>query len=171
MFSLKIIQPTTLNGLEIEDEFINEAIESVYSIGDDLIMEWDQYPIRLSMKYDIGDIWNDIIHMLNLIDMKTSVFTINWPSNSFFAQWNFILNEDTIMIESFWTSIHGGKRTLNEINKRKGVIMVPKRTFIFHWYRLLIYVFEDIKKVKDVDLNDWDILEDMLTKLNPARSQ
>jgi hypothetical protein len=99
------------------------------------------------MKYDISDMWVDILQMLNNIHNGKDAFTIHWPSNSFFVQWDFIIAKETLFIEAYWMTVSGGNQSLLNLRKTKRKIEVYINVFIKQWESLLLLIKDDMIKV------------------------
>jgi hypothetical protein len=72
MFELIISKVRKLGERDFEDETVGEAIESIYSMDeDDMHVNWNGYLIGMSLKYDVSDIFNDIIKMIRALNLIT----------------------------------------------------------------------------------------------------
>ena len=69
-----------LNSFDGNDVTMNEAIQTIYSFEEDLTLYFEGKKTTLSMKYDVGDSWPDIINMMNDLKEDKDFFYIHWAS-------------------------------------------------------------------------------------------
>lgn len=149
MFKLKIENKKEgISVVDLEDESVSEALETIYSDKDFCIMNWNNCLINVSLKYDISDMYNDIVKMLTLLDNNLSKdFSIHFPSSSFFVQWDFNIHNEKVNIKAHWMAIWGGQEKLEELRKIDNNVVISKDDFISEWHRLLKEIKEDLLKV------------------------
>jgi hypothetical protein len=115
---------------------------------DDMHVNWNGYLIGMSLKYDVSDIFNDIIKMIRALNSITKgEYRMTWPSSTFFAHWVFFIDGDDLKIESEWISIKGGKPSLEKLRKISNQVVIKKSCFIDEWKELLQMIHDDLRKV------------------------
>ena len=134
IFKLEFNKESELLDFNSDDISYNCAIQSIYKLDEDVYIYWNNEKIEISLKYDIGDSWLDIIGMLkNLNNEDIKKFNMEWPSSSFFAYWEFTqIDKSNIKIETNWDY------------KTDKYIIVPRKYFIEEWERLIEKIKKDL---------------------------
>ncbi len=127
--------------LDIEDDTVGYAIETLFAVDEKILMYWNGFEIPLSMKYDISDIWRDIIIMIRTIkENKKENFRIHWPSCTFFSTWCFTVDNNLLKIEAYWTDVGLSKEDLYKLRAANTPIIIDKLIFLSEWYKIIIFV-------------------------------
>jgi hypothetical protein len=147
MFEIKIKKKEFLfDEFDLENT-IDEAIEFHYSYDSCIELIWNKFSIYLSYSI-VGDIYYDIINMLDQLNTDRKEFVIGWPCNAFFADWEFNINENDLSIKSFWVSVSGGKDVVHELkNNISDSIKIDKSVFINEWVKLLDSIKVDLSNI------------------------
>jgi hypothetical protein len=123
----------------IPNKTIGYIIESSFTIEEDVYINWNGFRIPLSVKYDISEIWNDIIFMIETIKKgQKKEFTIHFPSSGFFAAWDFMVIDDLLTIKAYWTEIRLSREELYNLRKVDIPIIIDKKSFLEEWNKILI---------------------------------
>jgi len=133
MFQIKFISGELLN-YDPEDISINEAIQSIYDIDDEIVLNWNGDEVCISLNYDIGESFSDILKMIDSLNSEETEYIMKWPSQTFWVTWNFkSINKSELQIEAFWN------KTI------KPIIRVNRYAFIKEWEKVVIKIKEDLK--------------------------
>jgi hypothetical protein len=134
MFKIKY-KLESLNEKDKEDTTVNEAIQTVYTLNDKIILIWNNSEVSLSMKYDIGDSWIEILDMIKKLKSHETKFKMQWPSQSFWVLWEFLeISETELEIKANWHY---------EVDS---FIQVNRAVFITEWEKLITKVNKDLKR-------------------------
>jgi hypothetical protein len=148
-FEIKVpnIEECAKSVVNPSDKNVGYAIESLFSIEEDIFIYWKGYEIPLSIKYDISEIWNDMILMIQYIKKaKTQNFTIHWPSATFFATWDFVIDDNLLEIKAYWTDLNINRTELLKLREDSFPIIVDKKDFLEEWNKILIPIRNVILK-------------------------
>lgn len=168
-FKIETVNIITQKRFDAEDTTVGEAIYTNYEGELDIHMTWNDFIIKLSMKWDISDLWNDIKKMIHDIENKSNhTFSISWPSSSFMAIWEVKKKGKLLCLEAFWTSIAGGQDTLEQLKNVDNKIEIDKDIFLREWYKLLISIKNDLEQAgySNNSLEDFYFLENLVIKYN-----
>lgn len=146
-FKLLFNKSTRIHSMDEDDLTMNEVLQTIYPIGEEssITMIWNNCFIELHLSAQIADVYSDIIKMLNyLLITKDNEFDIFWGSNSFMAQWHFKREKNSLTIEAVWTSISGGKETLNNLNKVSNTVNILVSPFVDQWISLIYCIKNDV---------------------------
>ena len=162
MFEINLKISSLKGVFDPEDINISEAISSIFDVSDYIEFNWNNILIKLTCKYDVSEIWDDLIEMLNLIKYrKSKKFIIYWPSSTFFATWDFNIDHNNINIKSYWTSINGGVEQLKRIKSVSDNINIDFNKFLFEWSKIIRIVKERLELhgyQSIIDFKEFDIL-------------
>ena len=129
----------SMNSVDNSDDTVGYAIETLFSVEDDIYINWNGFKIPLSLKYDVSDIWNDVILMVkNIIKGTEKEFTIHFPSSTFFAAWVFSVDSDILTIKAYWTTVNLEKEDLLRLRENNMPLVIDKKEFLEEWYKILI---------------------------------
>ncbi len=147
MFNIKFKKSKEIAEPDLEDTTYSEAIETIYSINDKLIIIWKGVDIILSFKYDLSDIWNDIIKSISNIENDfVESLTFEFPSQTFFGSLSIVKKNEYLLINAKWDRVNGGEEKLEKL-KAVGLDMkIKKEYFLNEWIGLVNEVECDIKK-------------------------
>jgi len=146
-FQLKIPAEVRKGKYDSEDETVSEALETVFSHEEEVLLYWGEYRIPLSIKWDISDMWSDICLLWQrLRDSRVVMFSIDWPTSSFFAHWEFERVDEQLIITASWTTVPGGKEALHAIRQVGNHISVPTLDFLKYWERLIRFLIASLEE-------------------------
>jgi hypothetical protein len=143
-FELRVPEIPAVADSDPLDETIGDAIQTVFSSVEEVVLVWNGVRVGLSLKYDVGEMWRDILLMLKHLKAEEGQFTVHWPSNSFFVQWDFTLNDEMLRIESHWMAVSGGSQSLAELKHVDNVVEIDKQSFVSQWHKLLITIRDSL---------------------------
>jgi hypothetical protein len=163
MFFIEITRPVKLGIKDPEDTTVSEAIESIYSNAGRMInMHWNDFVIPL-FGYSLGDIYYNIINILNDIKSGKSFFTENFLDAVFTAKWVCEIRNDMIKITAHWTTIANLEKediTIDKLKQVSNVVLVDLEEFTSGWKKLLRIIKEDLITVGyDNTLEGFEYLE------------
>lgn len=141
IFSIQISNPVYSAIAENNYQGISELLEDIFPLNTELcIMSWNHICVPLSYKYDISIILDDIIFIIDEISKTTNGYLeIDWPSNTFSANWSISWKNEEIKIITKWHSIVGNiENVLNRVNE----ISIKKLDFLAEWKKLIEKVIE-----------------------------
>lgn len=148
MFKLEFEKLEPLCKKDACDKTISEAIETIYHTSDSNIkLFWNSQIVNISWRYDIGDMFLDILKMIDMISTsKENInFSLTWPSSSFMATWSFDITKNNLKITSKWIGVNGGEEKLNKLKSVSNLIILNKEEFISYWVCLVKAVQKDLK--------------------------
>jgi hypothetical protein len=115
MIKIQLSNPIVLNVHDVEDENIEEALQTIFPLDTELaFLRWNYFYIPLSYKYDISIIIMDFIKLYEFIyDDDSDYLLINWTSSSFLSRWDVYKdNDNNIRIQSKWDAVLGNLKGL-----------------------------------------------------------
>jgi hypothetical protein len=139
-FHIQLSNPVTSSYIEDDNvESLGEVIEDLFQLDtEDAFICWNGISIALSYKYDISVIISDILDMLKEITSSSSGnITVNWPSNTFRAEWDIAWVDDELTCKSNWKSVSG---SIESILNQHSVVTTTTTNFINEWGSLLNYL-------------------------------
>jgi hypothetical protein len=141
MFSIQVSNPISISILNNEDESIEDAIESIFTLDSEYaFIIWNHIFIPISYKCDVSVMINDIIIMVNEIEKNvTGTLEIHWPSNTFSAVWEMKNDPADIWIDATWNNTLGG---LLEILRTRASVNLPKAVFCYEWKKIIAFIRE-----------------------------
>ncbi|WP_258940538.1 hypothetical protein [Actinomadura luteofluorescens] len=132
-----------------------DATAEMYSEDtDDAILFWNRVPVRLEYCYDIPDLLDNLVPLLEeLQNPEFSQTEVYWGSDTFSAEWNIVRDGDSLRIDSRWDSVHGSYESL--LNDRSQ-LTVRIDSFVAEWLKVLRRITSDLA-ARHVRLEDDDI--------------
>jgi hypothetical protein len=143
-FFIQVSKPICLNNYDNADESLADAMETIFPLlTEGAIIMWNYIPIRLSYKYDISYMLDDIVDMLLMIRTKEKgKMEIQWLPDTFRCDWKLQWNEGTIKIKSEWGGIIGD---LEKILNKNSEVCLKVNEFRGEWKKLLELVIKNLK--------------------------
>lgn len=144
-FFIQVSKPICLNNYDNADESLADAMETIFPLlTEGAIIMWNHIPIRLSYKYDISYMLDDILDMLLMVRTKEKgKMEIQWLPDTFRCDWKLQWNEGTIEIKSEWGGIIGD---LEKILNKNSEVCLEVDEFRREWKKLLELVIRNLKK-------------------------
>jgi len=138
-------RPSKLSKRDKEDTTVSEAISTIYKSDEDwmLTIYWFEHELLLD-GIMIGDIYNDLIKMLQSLQANEQVFTVSFLDSGFTAIWNIELENDQLTIDARWTTVTSKDPQTREKIRKLPVLRLQKNDFVDNWNRLLSIVKEDL---------------------------
>jgi hypothetical protein len=144
-FCIQASNPATLAPTSAICADFAEAIEDTFPMEtEDALLVWNAIPVRLSYKYDMGVIIEDLIVLLSAImgaDAGEHVTT--WGSDTFHADWHIRWAGGDMEIDSKWFSVAGDLQGL--LNKR-AALKLKVDDFLAEWKALLRTILAGVEK-------------------------
>jgi len=103
-FKIDAGNPANCSGYDSEDTILSEAIYTVFPLfTEDALLHWGDERIKLSYRYDISTIIDDMLLMVfNLYKYRYGEWAVDWQSNTFAATWRFKWDEEKMEVEAAW---------------------------------------------------------------------
>lgn len=138
-FIIQASCPRALTAHEPDDESLSDAIQTVFPLATErAILMWNRICVPLSYKYDISELADDILRLLeSMLAGGRGALVVEWPSSSFAAKWTITWTDATTAIQAEWTSVSAG---IESVLASRGHIEVPTREFLAEWRSLLVVV-------------------------------
>lgn len=135
-FLIQAGRPATIASMDPGDETIFDAIETVFPMNtEDAVMSWNRILIKISYKYDLGQVIYDVLDLLEwVIAGHEGKTLVQWGSSTFFGVWNLIRRRDELEITAEWQTVVGNLE--KELNARPIVVMTAS-AFLREWKRPL----------------------------------
>jgi hypothetical protein len=83
-------------------------------------------------------------------------FTIHWPSSTFFATWEFKVDNHLLQIKPYWSTLNVEKKVLLKLRADEMPLIIEKQAFLEEWFKILIPMKSvlfvsgyDVKKLKN----------------------
>lgn len=133
-----------------------KAVGEMYSSGaEDAVLVWNRVPIRLTYRYDIAVLLDDLVPLLE--EVRRPEFSgagVFWGSDTFSAEWELTREGGDLRIRARWHSTLGNhESSLTE----RGDVTVGAQEFVGEWSRILRRVVTDAE-AGSVELADDDLL-------------
>jgi hypothetical protein len=135
------------------------AMQFIFPMAtEDAILSFHHVPIRLSYKYDLAVLIDDLVPLLrSLLAEEAGSTVVKWASDTFRAHWGLGWSQDKLSIDAKWMRVSGGCEAL--LNQR-GTLELPVASFIAEW-RGVLWVIDDAVRRSAVALDDESILKDL----------
>lgn len=148
MFEIVTEGKSSLRNFDLEDSTVAEAISTVYKNDDvfKIYLNWNGFYIPLD-GVSFSNIYNDVIHMLESIEMGEIKFSNTFLDSCFTAKWESELINNNIKITAFWTDIASyGKEntTVEKLREVSNTVLVSQQDFVTNWKNLLRVIKEDL---------------------------
>ena len=150
MFSVDVTKNVSLEEIDLEDESVSDAIESVYCCSDfDTSITWYFCWFFLSRSGCFSDIYNDVIRFLKYIEDGKKEFSINFLSASFTCRWEFFVSDNDVRVTPIWFSVARAMHEGCMIDERKlqavsGDLLVDRLVFVNEWRNYLAVIKRDL---------------------------
>ena len=133
------------NGMhDSKDTKISEAIYTIFPMENkDVIMSWGDEDIRLSYRYDIATIIDEIIEMVFTIQNKSAdKWKVVWASNTFAGEWCFKRLGDSLEIDAKWRE----EFVASDYLKSHNIFKVNKNKFLRQWKFIIDILIDNLKE-------------------------
>src|SRR5437016_710667 len=113
-FEIQACNPKTRKPTEIRVEDLAAAIQAVFRLdSEDAILFWNWVPVRISYKYDLSVMIDDLLTLLNdLLSVPGGRRSVYWGSNTFQAEWHLVWADGRVAITAQWESVAGNYEEL-----------------------------------------------------------
>lgn len=133
-----------------------DAVGGMYAAeAEDAVLVWNQVPIRLTYRYDIPVLLDDLVPLLE--EVRRPEFTaaeVFWGSDTFSAEWKLAREGDHVRIRARWYSTRGNhESSLTE----RGDVTVGVKEFVSAWCEVLWRIVRDVE-AGSVELADGGLL-------------
>lgn len=164
-FKIQACNPKTQNPAERRVEDLAAAIQAIFAADtEDAFLLWNGIPVRLSYKYDLSVLIDDLLPLLaKLLDSPTGAQQVYWASNTFQAEWALEWTADQVTIIATWDSVAGGYEDL--LNQRN-MLEVERKGFLREWRAVLRHVLDKVNKA-NLEIEDQSSI-DLLRKIEAA---
>jgi hypothetical protein len=143
-FAIQVCNPFVKKPRKSHFQDLSEALSEVFA-GDteDGFMLWNWVPIRVSYRYDLSVMIDDLLPFLTrLVDSVKGSWRVYWGSNTFKAEWLVYWADGQIRITTHWDSVAGNYEDL--LNSRN-ILDIGQDTFLREWKLLLRKVIEAVE--------------------------
>ncbi|AZS13826.1 hypothetical protein [Paenibacillus lutimineralis] len=144
-FWIQASRPKYTGLYDKEDQNLSNAIETIFPMmTEKALIFWKTIYIPLCYKYDISWMIDNILDIFEMLRSKPDgEISLKWASNTFSAVWNIRWMDEEVVIAPEWYSVLG--HTEHLLNS-KGAIMVPIRSFISEWKKILGVILVGLKE-------------------------
>lgn len=131
-------------GREFED--LADAIQGLFVMEtEDAILFWNWVPIRISYKYDLSVMIDDLLPLLSaMIGTEAGRKEVEWGSNTFRATWAVEWGAGQVRIVGQWDSVAGAYEAL--LNSR-ATVEIDRDVFLHEWKMPLRRIVEALGAV------------------------
>lgn len=142
-FKIKTYTPKNNAMFDKTDSKLSEAIYTIFPLEtEEAKLHWGTEEISLSYRYDISIMIDDIIQMIIALQSENNgELSIDWPSNTFAANWNMVWVGDSIKITSHWRE--GFNAT--EYLKKNNIIEINRYIFLKEWKNILKILIQNLE--------------------------
>jgi hypothetical protein len=164
-FAIQTNNPIANQFANEEVEYLYEAIERIFPDStEEAYLIWNWVPIRVSYKYDLYVMIDDILTLLNsLIASAQGSHEVFWGSNTLNAIWKLEWVGEQLKIESEWNMVAGNYESL--LNSRSQ-LKINKNIFLSEWKSFLQKIIEKVD-YSEIKIKDYDNVE-MLHKIESS---
>jgi hypothetical protein len=149
-----------------------DAVSTIFPVeAGDAFMIWNWVPIRLSYRYDLGVLIDDLIPLLHrLVTDEIGSARVYWGSNTFGGEWKLDWARDDLTIIATWKNVAGG---YEELLNSRGTLQVGRRAFLAQWSGLLGKVIDGVRqsRIKIERSALWEDLERLKVALEALTRQ
>ncbi|MEU5808735.1 hypothetical protein [Streptomyces sp. NPDC047718] len=133
-----------------------DAVGQMYSSeSEDAVLVWNRVPIRLTYRYDIAVLLDDLVPLLEEVRRPGfSAAEVFWGSDTFRAEWELAREGDGLRIRARWHSTLGNHESLLT---ERGDVAVAAEEFVREWSKVLWRIVTDVE-TGSVELADDDLL-------------
>ncbi|MDX2200286.1 MAG: hypothetical protein SF069_15105 [Phycisphaerae bacterium] len=116
-----------------------EAIEAAFPLeAEDLVLVWNGVSIRLSYKYDMSVIIEELLNLLSKLLAGADSINVLFGSDTFFANWELESRDGEVKITADWQSALASIEAL----RAAPVVTLPLLDFLREWCRPLRLVHQ-----------------------------
>jgi len=135
-FAIQASNPTVISATGQRVKTLASAIPAIFPVTtEEAYMLWNRVPVRISYKYDLYVLIDDIPPMLSqLLDRDAGTHEFGWGSSTFSARWQLNWSEGQLRIAARWRSVAGGYESL--LNTRSELVF-GQNDFVYEWKALL----------------------------------
>lgn len=115
---------------------MGEALQLVFPmLTEDLVLSWGSHLVRLGYKYDLSEIWDDLIAMLSdVAGNDRGTREVEWWSSSFRATWSLTWATGNLELRARWKDVVGcPSNILDEVPQ----VDLARDSFLAEWSRPL----------------------------------
>ncbi|MFE9636058.1 hypothetical protein [Streptomyces sp. NPDC006463] len=146
-----------------------DAVGEMYSSeSEDAVLVWNRVPIRLTYRYDIAVLLDDLVPLLE--EVRRPGFSgaeVFWGSDTFSAEWKLTPEGGDLRIRARWHSTLGNhESSLTE----RGDVTVGAMEFVSEWCKILRRIVTDAE-AGSVELADDDLLVRAKTLLGTTTTE
>ena len=143
-FMFQASAPRYLTVCDPQDETLGEAVESVFPLDTEYaFMAWNWVYVPLSYKYDLAIMLADIVAMLDrVLSFAEGEIRIQWPSNTFAAEWRVKWKDGMVHVHATWRSVLG---STEDLLGRRPDIHVLVQDFVSEWQRPLEIIVRGLR--------------------------
>ncbi|MFJ9643137.1 hypothetical protein ACWEPM_03820 [Streptomyces sp. NPDC004244] len=133
-----------------------DAVGQMYSSeSEDAVLVWNRVPIRLTYRYDIAVLLDDLVPLLEEVRRPGfSAAEVFWGSDTFCAEWELAREGGDLRIRARWHSTLGNHESLLT---ERGDVAVAAEEFVREWAKVLWRIVTDVE-TGSVELADDDLL-------------
>ncbi len=156
-FKIEPGNPKNTAVFDKEDTGLAEAIYTIFPPeAEDAVLFWGSEKIPLSYRYDISEMADDMIEMIHVLQRNSGEWSVDWPSNTFAANWVLKWSEDSVKIEAQWREEFSAAEYLR-CNK---VLEVGKKNFLEEWEKVINVLSANLTACgySPENLSDMDLL-------------
>ncbi|MFD7628296.1 hypothetical protein ACFV7Q_20025 [Streptomyces sp. NPDC059851] len=133
-----------------------DAVAEMYSSeSEDAVLVWNQVPVRLTYRYNIAVMLDDLVPLLEEVRRpEFSGAEVFWGSDTFSAEWKLTREGGDLRIRARWHSTLGNHESLLA---ERGDVVVGAEDFVGEWSKVLWRIVTDVA-TGSVELADGDLL-------------
>ena len=141
-----LAEPAIAKAPDPTDETVGDAIETTFpDLHDRFAMVWDGVSIPLGYTYDLSEIAQPVIWMLEaLAEAPDEPTAIHFGDSGFFVEWQITPRGDTLEIEADWRGLSADVQA--ELATHPS-ITIETATFVLEWCRLLAFAHRHLAEV------------------------
>ena len=164
-FKIQACNPRTQTPTDRRVEDLAAAIQAIFAADtEDAFLLWNGVPVRLSYKYDLSVLIDDLLPLLaELLDTPAGARQVYWASNTFQAEWAVAWTVDQVRITTTWDSVAGG---YEEVLNQRNVLEVERTVFLREWRALLRKIVDRVYRA-NLEIADHSSIE-LLRKIEAA---
>jgi len=135
-FGMDAMRPRSAASRDDADTLLSEAIYSAFPMETvDAVMTWGEERVRLSYRYVIADIIDDVLEMVHVMTAapRRGRWRTTWPSNSFAGDWSMEWEGDALTITAEGREEFQASRYLVENDR----LETSKRAYLRYWGEVL----------------------------------
>jgi hypothetical protein len=144
-FVIQVGNPIVLDRHTVVAADVADALQRIFPMDTEAaILIWNRVPVRLSYKYDVSVIIDDVLPMIDaVLSSPSGAYQAGWGSNSFNGRWTLHWGAGSIALYATWLSVTGD---YEDLLTSRSSLTIARNAFLREWQSLLSTVARALER-------------------------